>query len=197
MSCNWWTSRCWLVSCALAVSPARVFMLSEVIQLCGANPLTKLLTRKEKTCSYFLKCLFRLSAPVENGTHSSESSWSLENLSSSAEMQSLQDFSVYPTCNKPLCLNHFKADMQTAVTIPLYMTVHLTGVHRWAFLSVPLRLTSSLWLQLCVVWYRIRARCVVLYLHGTELKHGSVMRCFHLHLLLTVRFVLCFRGIEL
>lgn len=115
-------------------------------------------------------------------THSSESSWSLENLSSSAEMQSLQDFSIYPTGNKPLCLNHFKADMQTVIKIPLYMTVHLTGVHRWAFLSVPLTLTSSLWLQLCVVWYRIRARRVVLYLHGTELKHGSVMRCFHPHL---------------
>lgn len=45
-------------------------------------------------------------------------------------MQSLLDFSIYPTGNKPLCLNHFKADMQAVIKIPLYMTVHLTGVHR-------------------------------------------------------------------
>lgn len=102
-------------------------------------------------------------------THSSESSWSLENLSSSSEMVSLQDSSVYPTGNKPLCLNHFKADMQTVIKIPLFMTVHLTGVHRWAFLSVPLTLTSSLWVQLCVVWYRIRARrCVVFAWHRVK-----------------------------
>lgn len=139
------------------------------------------LDKKEKSCSYFLKCLFLLSAPVENGltVPSLPDLWKIW-----AAQQKCSRFRIFPSILLAinLCLNHFKADMQTVIKIPLYMTVHLTGVHRWAFLSVPLTLTSSLWLQLCVVWYRIRARRVVLYLHGTELKHGSVMRCFHPHL---------------